>query len=101
MPESADDPAAAMPQAIPAEELAAKEASWLEIEVSDTGCGISDDVLADIFEPFFTTKRGGTGLGLPTVHRIVENHGGELQLDSQLGLGTIFRIRLPGVEVAG
>ncbi len=75
--------------------------SWLEIEVSDTGCGISEDILGDIFEPFFTTKPGGTGLGLPTVHRIVENHGGELQLDSQLGQGTVFRIRIPGVEVAG
>lgn len=99
MSESAGDSAAAISQAEPAADL--KEASWLEIEVSDTGCGISDDVLADIFEPFFTTKRGGTGLGLPTVHRIVENHGGELQLDSQLGQGTVFRIRLPGVEVAG
>ena len=71
---------------------------WLEIEVADTGCGISEEVMGNIFEPFFTTKLGGTGLGLPTVHRIVENHGGELQLDSQLGQGTIFRIRLPGVE---
>ncbi len=74
---------------------------WLEIEVSDAGCGISEEVMDDIFEPFFTTKRAGTGLGLPTVYRIVENHGGELQLDSQLGEGTTFRIRLPGVEVAG
>jgi len=76
------------------------ERVWLEIEISDTGCGISEQVMDDIFEPFFTTKRGGTGLGLPTVHRIVENHGGELQLDSQCGLGTTFRIRLPGLEVS-
>lgn len=72
---------------------------WLEITISDTGCGIPDHVLADIFEPFFTTKHRGTGLGLSTVHRIVENHGGELQLDSQVGEGTVFRIRFPGVEV--
>jgi two-component system sensor histidine kinase PilS (NtrC family) len=72
---------------------------WLEIEISDTGCGIPEDVRDDIFEPFFTTKQGGTGLGLPTVHRIVENHGGELQLDSQPGAGSTFRICLPGVEV--
>ena len=71
---------------------------WLEIEVTDTGCGISDEVVRNIFEPFFTTKQGGTGLGLPTVHRIVENHGGELNLESHLGQGTTFRIRLPGVE---
>ncbi len=73
---------------------------WLEIEISDTGCGIAEDLRDDIFEPFFTTKRGGTGLGLPTVHRIVENHGGELQLDSQPGAGSTFRICLPGVEVS-
>jgi two-component system sensor histidine kinase PilS (NtrC family) len=97
--DSVGDPAAGMPHAAAAAD--AKEASWLEIEVSDTGCGISDDLQVDIFEPFFTTKRGGTGLGLPTVYRIVENHGGELQLDSLLGQGTSFRIRLPGVEVAG
>lgn len=74
--------------------------SWLEIEISDTGCGIGEEVMADIFEPFFTTKPQGTGLGLSTVHRIVENHGGELQLDSRLGEGTVFQIRFPGVEVA-
>ena len=73
---------------------------WLEIKISDTGCGISDQILADIFEPFFTTKQQGTGLGLSTVHRIVENHGGELQLESQPGEGTVFQIRFPGVEVA-
>ena len=73
---------------------------WLEIKISDTGCGISDEILADIFEPFFTTKQQGTGLGLSTVHRIVENHGGELQLESRLGEGTVFQIRFPGVEVA-
>ena len=74
--------------------------SWLEIEISDTGCGIGEEVMTDIFEPFFTTKPQGTGLGLSTVHRIVENHGGELQLDSRLGEGTVFQIRFPGVEVA-
>jgi len=73
---------------------------WLEIKISDTGCGISDQILADIFEPFFTTKQQGTGLGLSTVHRIVENHGGELQLESQPGEGTVFQIRFPGDEVA-
>jgi signal transduction histidine kinase len=76
-----------------------ERSSWLEIKISDTGCGIKEEILADIFEPFFTTKHQGTGLGLSTVHRIVENHGGELQLDSRLGEGTVFRIRFPGVEV--
>ncbi len=81
-------------------EVLAVDTDWLEIRISDTGCGIPEDAVVDIFEPFFTTKRGGTGLGLSTVHRIVEGHGGELQLDSQADQGTVFRIRLPGVEVS-
>ena len=53
------------------------------------------DVLERVFEPFFTTKRAGSGLGLPTVHRIVENHGGSLALESRPGEGTTVRVRLP------
>jgi len=81
--------------------LAGHDVEWLEIEISDTGCGIDEAVRAHIFEPFFTTKRGGTGLGLPTVHRIVENHGGDLQFESRLNVGTTFRIRLPNVGNPG
>ncbi len=71
---------------------------WIEIAVSDTGDGIPSDLQERIFEPFFTTKQEGTGLGLSTVHRIVESHGGELQLDSGVGRGTTVRIRLPGTR---
>jgi two-component system sensor histidine kinase PilS (NtrC family) len=71
---------------------------WAEISVSDTGMGISPEVRDRMFEPFFTTKREGTGLGLATVHRVVESHGGVLQLESEEGKGTVVRVLLPCVE---
>ncbi len=74
------------------------EPRGVEIRVSDTGTGIAPEDLERIFDPFFTTKTGGTGLGLATVHRIVEGNGGSLQVASQVGRGTEFRIRLPRAE---
>jgi two-component system sensor histidine kinase PilS (NtrC family) len=71
---------------------------WVEIEVADTGTGIPEDVLDRIFDPFFTTKKDGTGLGLATVHRVVEASGGHLSVESACGRGTTFRIRLPRAE---
>jgi two-component system sensor histidine kinase PilS (NtrC family) len=70
----------------------------VEIAISDTGVGIAPEVLERVFEPFFTTKRFGSGLGLPTVHRVVENHGGSLSLESSPGAGTTVRVRLPAAE---
>jgi two-component system sensor histidine kinase PilS (NtrC family) len=67
----------------------------VEIVVADTGRGIPLTELERIFDPFYTTKADGTGLGLPTVHRIVESHGGALSVESQPGVGTRFRVRLP------
>ncbi len=67
----------------------------IEIAVSDTGPGIAPDVLPRIFEPLFSTKSFGTGLGLPTVKQIVEQHGGEIELSSELGVGTRAVVRLP------
>jgi two-component system sensor histidine kinase PilS (NtrC family) len=66
----------------------------VEIVVADTGRGISLAELERIFDPFYTTKPDGTGLGLPTVHRIVEGHHGALSVESQPGVGTRFRVRL-------
>ena len=68
---------------------------WVEIAVVDEGVGIPMDALDRIFDPFFTTKRGGSGLGLATVHRIVEQHGGSIRVESTLGVGTTVRVRLP------
>jgi two-component system sensor histidine kinase PilS (NtrC family) len=67
----------------------------VEIAISDSGVGILPEHQERIFEPFFTTKAEGTGLGLATVHRVVEGHGGSIRVESQEG-GTTFRLRLPG-----
>ena len=71
---------------------------WIEVQVADTGPGISPENLEKIFEPFFTTKQKGTGLGLATCYSIIKSHGGRLRVDSQLGSGTTFSILLPAVE---
>jgi len=65
------------------------------VSVADTGGGIPQDQLNRIFEPFYTTKKKGSGLGLMIVQRIVRAHGGRIELDSQVGRGTTFRIWLP------
>jgi two-component system, NtrC family, sensor kinase len=69
---------------------------YVELSVSDTGVGISKENQAKIFEPFFTTKgQKGTGLGLAVIWGIVDNHDGTIAVESELGSGTTFRIRLP------
>ncbi len=69
------------------------EAVW--VSVADTGGGIPEEQLNRIFEPFYTTKKKGTGLGLMIVQRIVRAHNGHIEVDSQVGRGTTFRIWLP------
>jgi signal transduction histidine kinase len=70
-------------------------AAWVEIRVSDTGVGIPPEVQDRIFDPFFTTRAEGTGLGLSTVHRIVESHAGSLRVESAPGCGTTIWVVLP------
>jgi two-component system sensor histidine kinase PilS (NtrC family) len=72
------------------------EDGWVEVMVQDEGMGIPQGRMDQVFDPFFTTKPEGTGLGLPTVHRSVEEHGGSLRLESIEGSGTTVRVRLPG-----
>jgi signal transduction histidine kinase len=67
----------------------------VEVEISDTGKGISKDEKERVFQPFYTTKSTGTGLGLATVQRIVEGHGGSVHLDSATGKGSSFILRFP------
>jgi two-component system NtrC family sensor kinase len=67
------------------------------VRVKDTGCGIPEDVLPHIFDPFFTTKedQNRTGLGLAVAHSIVQQHAGDITVDSTPGVGTEFRVALP------
>lgn len=69
--------------------------NYIEIEVSDTGCGISADILEKIFEPYFSQKQEGTGMGLPIAKRIIEAHGGELEVRSRRNFASTFRFMLP------
>ncbi|SFF26686.1 His Kinase A (phospho-acceptor) domain-containing protein [Fontimonas thermophila] len=75
----------------------AADAEGVTIRILDTGCGMTEEVRARIFEPFFTTKPvgKGTGLGLSIVYRIVEDHGGRIEVRSAPGKGSEFKIRLP------
>ncbi len=68
------------------------------LEIKDNGPGISADVLAKIFHPFFTTKDKGTGLGLAIVHKIIEEHGGNIRVESKPRAGTTFYIELSAEE---
>ena len=65
------------------------------LRVIDTGNGMAPDTQAKVFEPFFSTKPGGSGLGLATTRRIVEAHGGTIAVQSEVGKGTMFTLRLP------
>ncbi|MDZ7330590.1 MAG: PAS domain S-box protein [candidate division KSB1 bacterium] len=75
-----------------------KPGRYVEVAVRDTGIGIKPDQLNIIFDPFFTTKPQGTGLGLSIVYRIIEEHGGDIRVDSKVGEGTTFTLLLPTEE---
>lgn len=72
-----------------------QENGHVRVTITDTGCGIAKADLPRIFDPFFTRKSGGTGLGLSVVHSIVQEHGGRINVDSVLGIGTTIHISLP------
>jgi two-component system, NtrC family, sensor kinase len=69
----------------------------LVIAVSDSGCGMPQEVMSQIFTPFYTTKQlgKGTGMGLSIVYGVVKMHSGEITVDSEVGKGTTFTVRIP------
>ena len=75
------------------------ENNHIYVSISDTGCGIPENVLNRIFEPFFTTKDvgKGTGLGLSIAYDIIKKHNGEIKVESEVGKGTTFTVKIPVV----
>ena len=76
----------------------ARVSEQLLLRIADTGEGIPVSDLGHIFEPFFSTKPGGSGLGLALVHRVVQDHGGEIDVQSRPGVGTAFTLTLPAAD---
>jgi len=68
---------------------------WVQVDVRDTGCGMEPEALHKIFDPFYTTKEQGIGLGLSVSHGIIQEHGGAVDVESEKGKGTVFRIQFP------
>jgi two-component system, cell cycle sensor histidine kinase and response regulator CckA len=72
--------------------------AYILITITDTGIGMTSTMLDQIFDPFFTTKETGTGLGLSTVQGIIKAHGGAIEVESEVGRGTSFKIYLPAID---
>ncbi len=87
--------AQAMPNGGRVQVRARRNGSQAVVEVTDTGAGIPREHLESIFNPFFTTKPEGVGLGLAIVSKIVDDHGGKITVESEVGKGTTFRVLLP------
>jgi nitrogen-specific signal transduction histidine kinase/CheY-like chemotaxis protein len=71
---------------------------YVKISIEDGGVGISEENLSKMFDPYFTTKSNGSGLGLATTYSIIKKHGGYIEVESQIGVGTTFHIYLPASQ---
>jgi signal transduction histidine kinase len=78
-----------------AEERISYGTRWVAVSVIDAGIGMSKEQMSRVFEPFYTTKASGTGLGLAIAHRIVQDHGGSIQISSMPGIGTTVVVMFP------
>jgi two-component system sensor histidine kinase PilS (NtrC family) len=85
----------AMPEGGELRVAAAVVHDYLTVRITDTGDGIGITDVHHVFEPFYSTKSGGSGLGLALVHRILQDHGGEIDVDSTPGAGSTFTLRIP------
>jgi signal transduction histidine kinase len=85
----------AMPAGGSLEFLSQRTGERVELALIDNGPGMSKETQAKVCEVFFTTKPNGSGLGLPTVRKIIERHGGTMQIDSEPGRGTRITLSLP------
>jgi signal transduction histidine kinase len=72
-----------------------REGEMVYLSITDSGSGIPPEILERLFDPFFTTKPDGTGLGLAVSKKIIDDHGGKIEVESQVGKGTQFKIFLP------
>jgi signal transduction histidine kinase len=72
-----------------------REGDRLRVEIADTGVGMSREQVAKMFEAFYTTKAKGLGLGMPYAKKVIEEHGGEIGVESSPGAGTLVTVRLP------
>ncbi len=77
------------------------QGDYVELSVTDNGCGIPDEVKGHIFDPFFTTRKNGNGLGLPSVFSIVKLYHGGISIETEAGRGTTFRVILPAYHAEG
>ncbi len=81
--------------------LRGEDKGFVKITIADTGCGLTPEEMERIFNPEYTTKEKGLGLGLSLAHEIIRGHGGEIQVNSKKGEGTVFEILLPAFQKQG
>jgi signal transduction histidine kinase len=77
------------------------EKGWVRIDIGDTGPGIPPEILDKIFTPFYTTKARGTGLGLAVVKKVMDRHGGRVDVTTEAGRGSVFHLFLPLLQQGG
>jgi len=87
-----------MPEGGTVEVTTTQKGGSIVVSIEDTGPGIPGDVMSKLFVPFFTTRQTGSGLGLAVTKRIIDNHGGDIEVMSEIGKGTRFDVSIPIVR---